>query len=148
MAQPTESTDAVSVEESITVSRTVNTNGRGKFERGYNAGTGDCRHCGKRTQAGILRQQSDLCDTCWSHAGLESEHQDGYHNADQNDPDAACPMCRAAQPEDSGAEVAAPPVAAHRTQPRSCARAHGCVRPRTTPQAARRRQLGQTRQAA
>lgn len=34
-----------------------------------------------------------MCDDCYDIAGLENEHQDGVHDADQEGPHADCPMC-------------------------------------------------------
>src|SRR5438105_2824494 len=69
----------------------------GKFQKGYNAGTAICENCHKRTQKGITDSCNGFCQACYDSFGLENEHQDGYHDADQNGPNAECPMCPASQ---------------------------------------------------
>jgi hypothetical protein len=38
---------------------------------------------------------TDPCPRCYKEAGLENEHQDGYH---REQPNADCPMCEVPQP--------------------------------------------------
>jgi nitrate/TMAO reductase-like tetraheme cytochrome c subunit len=35
----------------------------------------------------------DYCDSCFEVAGLENDHQDGYHGPGADGPHADCPMC-------------------------------------------------------
>jgi hypothetical protein len=64
--------------------------GSGTFNRGRNAGTFTCTVCGTRRQLANM-EATNVCTDCYDVAGIENEHQDGYH-ADQ--PAADCPMCK------------------------------------------------------
>lgn len=60
------------------------------------ARTYHCDSCGFDKPAHQWDRDShgvNLCADCYTEAGLENEHQDGYHN-DKSNPD--CPMCREA----------------------------------------------------
>lgn len=60
---------------------------------GVESGVYTCKCCGKRTrETGECESGVGLCVTCYNEAGLENEHQDGYHDV----PNANCPMCRGA----------------------------------------------------
>jgi len=48
-----------------------------------------------RDSAGV-----ELCASCYEEAGLENEHQDGYHS---DNPDPKCPMCRSNDGEELSA---------------------------------------------
>lgn len=67
----------------------------GTFSRGANPGTGVCWSCGKRAQQQILRQNCDMCRDCYYEAGLENEHNDGYH---ADEPNTDCALCKSGAP--------------------------------------------------
>ena len=54
-----------------------------------------CLVCGvkiRRDQEGF---NNGLCEPCYDAAGIENEHQDGYHTEFRSD----CPMCESEVPE-------------------------------------------------
>lgn len=53
----------------------------------------DCHKQLNRSNCTYSLMNSDTCDACFDIAGIENEHQDGYHEADQEGPNARCPMC-------------------------------------------------------
>lgn len=63
---------------------------RGKFGR-YNQPV-RCQGCGKLTREDV-GGGTQLCKRCYDEAGLENEHQDGYHD---KEPNKDCPMCKEA----------------------------------------------------
>jgi len=80
------------------------------FERGRNRGTRICSSCGKKTWQSKGQDQGGgffLCETCFDEAGLENEHQDGYHAADANGANDACPMCQSEKIEERIEEIKA-----------------------------------------
>ncbi len=66
-----------------------------KFQRG--SGSYRCTSCRKMTrETGDSESSVEMCKQCYYEAGLENEHQDGYHDADDLGPNTDCPMCRTA----------------------------------------------------
>ena len=63
-----------------------------KFQRG--SGVYTCRNCNKTTrETGEGEAGLELCANCFYEGGLENEHYDGYHNAEEDGPNADCPLC-------------------------------------------------------
>lgn len=50
-----------------------------------------CANCGTKVAKRDWANQAELCAGCYHEAGLENEHQDGYH---EEQSEADCPMCR------------------------------------------------------
>ena len=53
-----------------------------------------CHVCTKVTRDVSGEGSTELCAECFDEAGLENEHFDGYHDADQEGPNDHCPHCQ------------------------------------------------------
>lgn len=55
----------------------------------------NCTDCRRKLTAENTRHyvMPDFCDDCMEIAGIENNHQDGYHESDQEGPHPDCPMC-------------------------------------------------------
>lgn len=68
----------------------------GKFTKGTNRGTKACSICKRNTQEGLIDPSTGLCTEspmgfgCYDLAGIENEHQDGYHDETASKD---CPTC-------------------------------------------------------
>jgi hypothetical protein len=74
-----------------------------------NRGTKACQFCGVLSWASRQDDTANraMCQGCCGAAGLENEHQDGYHEAGRNGYDATCPTCNPAGEEKRLAKAAA-----------------------------------------
>lgn len=114
-----------------------------RFTKGTNRGTKVCIECKRTTWDSYIDRSSGLCMqnpngvSCYDVAGLENEHQDGYHDVRENGRNRDCPMCdslyAALRP------VAATPIMTVAAPTR---------RERITARYERARQLGQDERAA
>lgn len=71
----------------------------GKFAHGTNRGTKRCVSCKRNTQEGNVDRSTGLCMMhperpgkigCYDLAGIDNEHEDGYHD---DAPDDNCSIC-------------------------------------------------------
>lgn len=53
----------------------------------------DCNVQLNRSNCTASLNADDMCDRCFEMAGYENDHQDGWHDADNEGPNAHCPMC-------------------------------------------------------
>jgi hypothetical protein len=83
----------------------------GSFDRQSNRGTRICRICGKRRQEANIDFGTGNCNDCNDAAGLENEHQDGYHDGEPGTdgwrlgPNADCSMCKAEAQYEEGLRI-------------------------------------------